>query len=426
MSANPSNTSSNTTSPTATAAPANPRKKILLMLITIFVLAGIGYAIYWFLFLNHIETTDNAYVQGNIVQITPQIAGTVVAINAQDTDFVKAGQPLIKLDTADAKVALDQAESQLAATVREVRVVYAGNVSLGSAVKVREADLARAASDLKRAEDDVARRKPLVATGAVSGEEWQHVLTTLAAARSAQSVVQANVEVAREQLASNKSQTDGVTPSEHPNVLRAAGKVREAYLAYSRAELPAPVSGFVARRSVQVGQRIQPGTPLMAIVPLSEVWVDANFKEVQLRNMRIGQKVKLFADVYGSKVEYHGKIAGLGVGTGAAFALLPAQNATGNWIKVVQRVPVRVSLDPKELSEHPLRIGLSMEAEVDVSDQSGKSLSDASSKATINETKVFTQTDADADARVNKIIAANMGRGSARVVASRQLRKAIE
>ena len=391
---------------------ANPRNKILILLAITFATIGIAYGIYWFLYLRNFESTDNAYVQGNIVQITPQIAGTVIAISVQDTDFVKAGQSLIKLDPADAKVALDQAEAQLAATVREVRTIYATNATLDANVKVREADLARTESDLKRAQDDLARRQPLVASGAVSGEELQHALTTLAVAKSAQAVVLANVVAAREQLVSNKSLTEGVPTSEHPNVLRAAGKVREAYLAYKRADLPAPVTGFVAKRSVQVGQRIQPGVPLMAIVPLNEVWVDANFKEVQLRNMRIGQPVKLVADVYGGKVEYDGKIAGLGAGTGAAFALLPAQNATGNWIKVVQRIPVRIALDAKQLSEHPLRIGLSMEAVVDVGDQTGKSLGDANSMRLTSETKVFMQADAEADGRVNKIIAANLGTGS--------------
>ena len=401
-----SNTNANTN---AKNTANNPRKKILVLLGIIFATIALAYGVYWFLYLRHFESTDNAYVQGNIVQITPQIAGTVVAISAQDTDFVKAGQSLIKLDPADAKIALDQAEAQLAATVREVRTVYATNTSLGANVAVREADLARTASDLKRAEDDLARRQPLLASGAVSGEELQHAITTLAAAKSAQAVVIANVEAAREQLASNKSLTDGVPASEHPNVLRAAGKVREAFLAYKRADLPAPVSGFIAKRSVQVGQRIQPGTPLMAIVPLNEVWVDANFKEVQLRNMRIGQPVKLVADVYGSKVEFDGVIAGLGAGTGAAFALLPAQNATGNWIKVVQRIPVRIMLNAKQLSEHPLRVGLSMEVKVDVQDKSGKSLSDATMTPSTSTTTVFAQTDAEANQRVNKIIAANMG-----------------
>ncbi len=401
------NTTVQTSGPSIDAA--NPRKKLLITLGLVFGTAALVYGVFWFIHARNFESTDNAYVQGNIVQITPQITGTVIGIGAQDTDFVKAGQTLIKLDPADAQVALDQADAQLAATVREVRTLYANNGALGANVSLRDADLARTASDVKRAEDDLARRQSLVSSGAVSGEELQHAQTALAAARSAQAVAQAAAAAAREQLASNKSLTEGVPVEQHPNVLRAAARVREAYLAYKRAELPAPVTGFIAKRSVQVGQRIQPGAPLMAIVPLNEVWVDANFKEVQLRNMRIGQPVKLVADIYGGKVEFDGKIAGLGAGTGAAFALLPAQNATGNWIKVVQRVPVRISLDAKQLAEHPLRIGLSMEAEVDVHDQSGKALADASSAPSVSETKVFTQIDAEADALVNKIVAANLG-----------------
>jgi len=399
----------NTTTPSAAVPAGSPRKKALITLTAIFGLAGIAYGVYWFVHSRNFETTDNAYVSGNVVLLTPQISGTVIAVGAQDTDFVKAGQPLIKLDRADAQVALDQAEAQLAETVREVRALYANNTTLAANVAVREADLARTASDAKRAEEDLQRRQSLTASGAVSGEELQHAQAALSGAKSANAVAQAAVVAAREALAGNQSMTEGVAVDRHPNVLRAAARVREAYLAVTRAELPAPVTGFIARRSVQVGQRIQPGAPLLAIVPLDEVWVDANFKEVQLRNMRIGQPVTLVADVYGAKVEYNGKIAGLGAGTGAAFALLPAQNATGNWIKVVQRVPVRIALDAKQLAEHPLRVGLSMEAEVDIRDQSGKVLADAGSAPTRNETRVFETTDVDADKLVNKIVAANAG-----------------
>ncbi len=404
MSANPT--------PATNAAAVNGngnRKKILIALGGIFAGVGIAYGAYWTLHARYFESTDNAYVSGNVVQLTPQITGTVIAVGAQDTDFVKAGQALIKLDRADAQVALDQAEAQLATTVREVRNLYANNTTLAANTAVREADLARTESDVKRAENDFNRRQSLGASGAVSGEELQHAQTALTEAKSNNAVAQAAVVAAREALAANKSMTEGVSVENHPNVQRAAARVREAYLALTRAELPAPVTGFVARRNVQVGQRIQPGAPLLSIVPLNEVWVDANFKEVQLRNMRIGQPVTMSADVYGSKVEYHGKIAGLGAGTGAAFALLPAQNATGNWIKVVQRVPVRVALDPKELAEHPLRVGLSMEAEVDVHDQSGKVLADANNLPTSNETSVFAGVDGDADKIVNRIVAANSG-----------------
>jgi len=268
----------------------------------------------------------------------------------------------VRLDPADARVALDQAEAQLAQAVREVRSTFANNATLESQVALRQAEAARLLADVKRAEDDLARRRPLVATGAVGREEFAHAEAQLAAAKSAHAAAQSAVAAAREQLASNRSLTEGTSVEHHPSVERAAGRVREAYLALRRVDLPAPVDGQVARRSVQLGQRVQAGAPLMALVPLDQLWVDANFKEVQLRKLRLGQPATLVADVYGKKVEYHGTVEGLGAGTGAAFALLPAQNATGNWIKVVQRVPVRVALNPDELKAHPLRLGLSMKA----------------------------------------------------------------
>ncbi|MBU6261187.1 MAG: efflux RND transporter periplasmic adaptor subunit, partial [Burkholderiales bacterium] len=320
------------------------RRKALLAVTALVVLAAIGYGLYWALVLNHYESTDNAYVQGHVVQITPQVGGTVVAIAADDTDHVKAGQSLVQLDPADARVALEQAEAQLAQTVREVRTLYANNATLNSQIALREADLKRAQTDVARAEEDVARRRPLLASGAVGKEEFEHATAQLAGARSVVAAAQSALTAAREQLASNESLTAGTSVAEHPNVQRAAARVREAYLALRRCDLVAPVDGYVAKRSVQLGQRIQAGTPLMSVIGLDRVWVEANFKENQLRNLRIGQPAELTADVYGSNVVFHGRITGLGVGTGAAFALLPAQNATGNWIKVVQRVPVRIAL----------------------------------------------------------------------------------
>jgi membrane fusion protein (multidrug efflux system) len=398
--------------PQTTAAPAtNPtRKKALTAIAAAVLVIGAAYGAYYALVLNHFETTDNAYVQGNVVQLTPQVGGTVLAINADDTDFVKAGQPLVRLDPADARVALDQAEAQLAQTVREVRTLFANNATLKAQIALREADLARAESELVRAQDDVSRRTPLVATGAVGKEEFNHANAQLSAARSAVSAAKSGVVAAREQLASNESLTDNTSVEQHPNVLRASARVREAYLALKRADLPAPVDGYVAKRSVQVGQRVQAGAPLMSVIALDQVWVDANFKESQLQSLRIGQPVTLKADVYGKQVEYHGKVEGLGAGTGAAFALLPAQNATGNWIKVVQRVPVRVSMDPRELAGHPLRVGLSMEARVDISDTSGKSLADAPRRAAVAQTAVFDVIDQQADSEVNRIVASNLGR----------------
>ncbi|WP_428423208.1 HlyD family efflux transporter periplasmic adaptor subunit [Methylibium sp.] len=394
----------------ATAAKPQ-RKKLMLALAGIFVVAGAGYGAYWFVHGRHLESTDNAYVQGNVVQITPQVGGTVLAINAEDTDFVKAGQPLVRLDPADAQVALDQAEAQLAQTVREVRTLFANNATFGAQIALREADVLRAQADVAKAQDDVNRRAPLVATGAVGKEEFEHSTTALKAAQSVLAAARSAALSAREQLASNQSLTEGTSVEQHPSVQRAAARVREVHLSLRRADLPAPVDGYVAKRSVQVGQRVQAGSPLMSVVPLDQVWVDANFKEVQLQRMRIGQPVTLHADLYGKDIEYHGKIAGLGAGTGAAFSLLPAQNATGNWIKVVQRVPVRVALDVAELKAHPLRVGLSMQAEVDVREQGGKTLADAPRQDTVTSTQVFDVTDDDAGADVRRIIDANLGRG---------------
>ena len=396
-----------TTGPTA--APKNTRKKALtgITIVALIALAWGGYA--WYL-SRHYETTDNAYVQGNVIQITPQIGGTVTAIYADDTDFVKAGQPLVQLDPSDAKVALDQAEANLAQAVRQVRSLYANNGTLSAQIALRETDIARAQTEVARATDDLKRRQSLVGNGAVSKEEMQHAQSQLSAAQNALATAQAGATAARGQLVSNQSMTEGTSIESHPSVLVAASRVREAYLASQRSALPAPVDGYVAKRTIQLGQRVAAGTPLMSVIPLNQVWVDANFKEVQLRNIRIGQPVHLTADLYGKKVEFQGQVAGLGIGTGAAFALLPAQNATGNWIKVVQRVPVRIALSAEQLQMNPLRVGLSMEAVVDVTDQSGKSLADAPRTAPIVQTQVFAALDSKADEEVRRVIAANSPR----------------
>ena len=385
------------------------RKKALTALAGVVVVAGLSWAAYEYLVASHYESTDNAYVQGNVIQITPQIGGTVVALMADDTDFVKAGQMLVQLDPADARVALDQAKAALAQAVRQARTQYANNGALTAQIALRNAEVSKATSDIARAADDLARRQSLVGNGAVSREELGHAQTQLANAKSALAAAQAGVIAAREQLASNQALTDGTAIEQHPGVLVAAAKVREAFLASSRSALTAPVDGYVAKRTVQLGQRVAAGMPLMSVIPLSQVWVDANFKEVQLRHIRIGQPVTLVADLYGKKVDYRGTVAGLGVGTGAAFSLLPAQNATGNWIKVVQRVPVRIALDAKQLGEHPLRVGLSMEAEVDVSNQGGKALADAPRDAAQAHTQAFAVQDNAANDDIRRVIAANAG-----------------
>ena len=398
---------------TENLTPDSKRRPALIAVTAVVLLAGAAYGAYWAVALRHHESTDNAYVQAPLVQVTPQAGGTVLAVLADDTDSVKAGQVLVKLDPADAKLALERAEAQLAQTVREVRTLYANNGTLKAQIALREADLARAQSEVARAQDDVARRSPLLASGAVGAEEFKHAESTLASAQNSLASAQSALAAAKEQAASNRALTDGTVVEKHPNVERAAAAVREAYLALARCELPAPLAGQVARRTVQVGQRVAAGAPLMSIVPLDQVWVEANFKEAQLREMRIGQPVKLTADLYGGKVEYDGRVLGLGAGTGAAFALLPAQNATGNWIKVVQRVPVRIELDAKQVAAHPLRVGLSMQAVVDTGDASGTPVAAASAAPrSTTTTTVFDAQQVAANRRVDEIVRANLGRAA--------------
>ena len=410
----PSTAASPDTSPAAASAPApggaSPARRKGLAVVAFSVLGAAALWGAWhFLHARHHESTDNAYVAGNVVQITPQIGGTVVAIGADETDRVRSGQVLVRLDPSDAKVALEQAQAQLAQTVREVRALYANTSALHAQLQARGADLARAQSEYARLQEDVKRRTPLLTSGAVGREEYEHFMSQLSVARSAVSAAQSAQMAAQEQWQASRVQTEGTPVEQHPQVQRAAARLRETHLALQRSELLAPIDGHVAKRAVQVGQRVQAGAPLMTVVALDTLWVDANFKEGQLQHLRIGQSAELSADVYGQKVVFHGRVAGLGAGTGAAFALLPAQNATGNWIKVVQRVPVRIVLDPTEVGQHPLRVGLSMEVTVDTRDQSGKRLADMPRESPVATTQVFDSQLRAADADVQRIIAAHIG-----------------
>jgi membrane fusion protein (multidrug efflux system) len=301
------------------------------------------------------------------------------------------GEPVVVLDPADARIALQQAEANLAQTVRRVHGLYVDDDQY-------RADVAQRQSDLSKAHDDLQRRLATGMTGAVSDEEISHARDALRSARAA-------LDSAQQRLASNRALTMNTTIERHPDVLASAAKVRDAYLAYARNTLPAPVTGYIAERSVQVGQRVSPGTPLMSVVPLEQVWIDANFKEWQLRNIRVGQPVLLTADVYGSSATFRGKVVGFSPGTGSALALLPAQNATGNWIKVVQRLPVRIEVDPRQLGQHPLRVGLSMSVDVDIKDQSGGQLGDPPN--TSYTTNVFAKYGDEANAEIERIIAEN-------------------
>src|SRR5471030_249203 len=380
-------------SPNATPPAASGKRKLWLALLGIgVVVAGAAYGTYYFTYGQYHESTDDAYVNGNLVELTPQVTGTVNAVNSDDTQIVKAGDPVVTLDPADSKIALLNAEAALGQAVRQVSTLYVNNSYFAANVAQRESDLARALDDLKR-------RLAVANTGAVSAEDVSHARDAVAAAR-------ASLDAARQQAQSNHALTDRTSLEQHPNVQAAAAKLRDAYLNYARNTLPAPVTGYVAQRSVQVGERVAPGTPLMSIVPLDGVWVDANFKEVQLRRMRIGEPVTMTADVYGSSVKYHGKVIGFSAGTGSAFATLPPQNATGNWIKIVQRLPVRIALDPKELAAHPLRIGLSMDVDAETRDDSGTQL--AAAVNTTYRTNVFAQYGEQADAEITKIIEQNV------------------
>lgn len=375
------------------------RRRALLVLLAVVIVAGIAWLAYYLLVARWHQDTDDAYVQGNIVSITAQTPGTVVSINADDGMRVKAGQVLVQLDPNDAQVALAQAEANLAATVRQVRGLF-------SSVDSAQADIAAREVALQQARADVARRSGLVASGAVSSEELAHAQAQLKAAEAA-------LSASRGQLSRNRALVDATTVASQPQVQAAAAQLRQAYLNVQRAAIVAPVDGFVAKRSVQLGQRVQPGGALMAVIPLQDVWVDANFKETQLHNMRLGQPVTLTADVYGDDVTFNGKLVSLGLGTGSAFALLPAQNASGNWIKIVQRIPVRIQLDPKQLRDHPLRLGMSMAVDVDVHDQNGPVLPAAPADKPVLTTDAYARQLHDADALIERIIAGNLPQGRA-------------
>ena len=359
------------------------------------LLAGAGAAAWTMLAPSAQQVTEDAYVDGNVVQVTPQVSGSVTAIGADNTDYVKAGQVLVQLNDVDARLALERAEAQLSKAVRQVRVQFANAGQMQANVRQRAADLARAEAD------DV-RRRGLATSGAVSGEDIRHAEDAVKSARAA-------LNAAEQQAASANALVDQTSITSHPDVQAAVSQLRDAYVASVRTTLRAPVSGNVAKRNVQLGQRVGAGAALMSIVPAEQMWVNANFKESQLGAIRIGQPVVLSADVYGKAVRYNGRVVGQEAGTGSAFSLLPAQNATGNWIKVVQRVPIRIALEPKELAAHPLKLGLSMRVAVDTHDASGAFAVGSASTRAAYKTDVFDRELEQADLLVQRIIAANGG-----------------
>ncbi|WP_426427791.1 HlyD family efflux transporter periplasmic adaptor subunit [Pseudomonas palmensis] len=366
------------------------RKTLLLGLLVLVLVLGAGVWAWHELYGRWSENTDDAYVNGNVVEITPLVTGTVTSIGADDGNLVHAGQVLIQFDPSDTEVGLQSAEAKLARAVRQVRGLY-------SNVDGQKAQVAARKAELQKAQENYNRRKTLAAGGAISQEELSHARDDLASAQSA-------LSNAQQQLNTTTALVDDTVVSSHPEVQAAAADLRQAYLDNARTTLVAPVTGYVAKRTVQLGQRLQPGTATMAVIPLDQLWIDANFKETQLRNMRIGQPVDIVADLYGSDVKYSGTIDSLGAGTGSAFALLPAQNATGNWIKIVQRVPVRIHINPEQLAEHPLRIGLSTQVDVDLHDQSGPVLAQQPPQKASFATQVYDRQLVEADTLIARLI----------------------
>jgi membrane fusion protein (multidrug efflux system) len=379
--------------------PGNPsngkRRRILLLIAVIFIVIGALWAAYWVLVLAKREKTDDAYVNGNRVTISAQIAGTVIAVLADDTQLVNAGQVLVKLDPIDAQTALSRAASALAQTVRQVRQQKAIASQYDAEIETRKLELARSQIDL-------AKREPLIADHAIAGEEVRHARESVQMARAA-------LTQAERQALSAHALVDGTPVENNPAVLQAKDAYRDAWIAAQRNAVVAPVSGYVAERSVQLGQHIQAGEALMTVIPLHSLWVDANFKEVQLRNLRIGQKAEVRSDLYGGSFIFHGHIQGMSAGTGAAFSLLPPQNASGNWIKVVQRVPVRIQIDDNDLIRSPLRVGLSATVTADTTSRDGPVLAREANDTPVGDTQVYTQDLDKANAEADAVVRRNLG-----------------
>ena len=383
-----------TIEPAAPAPDNGARTKILILIAVFFILLGSLFAIYWVLVLSQRERTDDAYVNGNKVVISAQVSGTVIAVLADDTQLVKAGQVLVRLDPIDAETSLNRMAGALAQTVRQVRQEKSTADQYDSAVETRRLELARAQVDL-------AKREPLLAERAIAAEEVRHARESVELARAA-------LMQAMRQSASSHALVDGTEVQDNPAVLQAKAAYRDAWIAAQRNAVVAPVTGYVAERGVQLGQHILAGEALMTVIPLNSLWVDANFKEVQLRHLRIGQPSQVRSDLYGGSFIFHGHVKGMSAGTGAAFSLLPAQNASGNWIKVVQRVPVRIQIDDDDLVKSPLRVGLSATVTVDTTNRDGSVLSlDATDKA-VGDTQVYTQDLEKANAEADAVVRRNL------------------
>ncbi|WP_233116648.1 EmrA/EmrK family multidrug efflux transporter periplasmic adaptor subunit [Aggregatibacter actinomycetemcomitans] len=371
----------------------NTRRKALGIFFFILILISFLSGLYWFFFVKTYQTTEDAYVSGNQVMISAQIAGNVRQINAENMDFVHAGDVLLELDDADYQLSFSQAQNTLASAVRQIS-------QLGYTVKQLEATVQANQIALNKVQGDLARREMLGKSGAIDKESLQH-------AREAVVIAEANLKAVKNQLAANQSLLLNVPLKEQPEIQKAISSLKQAWLNLQRTKIVSPVDGYVARRSTQIGQKVAVGSTLMAVISNDKMWVDANFKETQLKDMRIGQPVKLSFDLYGHDVKFDGKVEGIEMGTGSAFSLLPAQNATGNWIKVIQRVPVRVSLDAQQLAHYPLRIGLSTLVEVNIADTSGEILSQKKRTTPLYSTNTLDYDQSALENLIEKIISDN-------------------
>ncbi|WHS99694.1 multidrug export protein EmrA [Pantoea sp. SGAir0180] len=371
------------------------RKGALILLALVVVLLGIAWGVYWFLVLRHFQETDDAYVAGNQVQIMAQVSGSVNKVWFDDTDYVKKGDVLVSLDKTDAQQAFEKAQTELATSVRQVHQQMINAKQYQATIALRQTALDQAQADLKR-------REPLGASNLIGREELQHARDAVASAK-------AELDVAIQQYNANQAMILNTSLENQPAVKQSAAQLRDAWLTLQRTDIRSPMDGYVSRRSVQVGSQISTSTPLMAVVPATDLWVDANFKETQLAGVRIGQPATVVADIYGDDVVYHGKVVGLDMGTGSAFSLLPAQNATGNWIKVVQRLPVRIELNQDEVAKHPLRIGLSTLVKIDTDNKDGSVLATSVRQQAAYSTNALAIDLAPVNTLITDIVHANAG-----------------
>ena len=382
-----------TDTPTSSNNKSQQRKKGLSIFILLLLLIAIGSAAYWFFFIKGFEETEDAYVSGNQVMVSAQVAGNIAKINVDNMDPVQAGDVLLELDDTNAKLSFEQAKSNLANAVRQVSQLNYTVKQLKSAVRANEITLAQAQGNLNR-------RVQLVKDGAIDKESFQH-------AKEAVELAKANLTTSQNQLEANQALLLDGPLNEQPQIQSAVSNLKQAWLNLERTKIRSPIKGYVARRNAQVGQAVSVGGALMAVVNTDQMWLDANFKETQLTHMRIGQPVEIHFDLYGKDKTFDGKVVGIEMGTGSAFSLLPTQNATGNWIKVVQRVPVRIQLDPQQLAENPLRIGLSATVKVNVTDSQGETLRHQAPSKTLYSTNVLQYDESSVNNLIESIIRDN-------------------